>query len=43
MTDTEQNEAPKVRTPLEEIESLHPWSIYAFLGAWLYLLLTYWF
>ncbi len=41
-TAPEASRAPTIGDQIEELESSYPWGIIAFLGAWAFLLLTYW-
>lgn len=41
-TAPEVKRAPSLGDQIEELEARYPWGIIAFLGAWAYLLLTYW-
>ncbi|HOT28158.1 MAG TPA: hypothetical protein PLU72_08200 [Candidatus Ozemobacteraceae bacterium] len=42
LTTPEGHRGPSLGDQIEELENRFPWGIIGFLGAWAYLLLTYW-
>ena len=42
MSSPEEKRVPTLGDQIEELETRYPWGIIAFLGAWAFLLLTYW-
>lgn len=42
MTTPDVNRAPTLGDQIEDFEARYPWGIIAFLGAWAFLLVTYW-